>query len=50
MKGLLIKDFRLLKSQIYFLLIVMGCVIVFMMNMKMAAYFYLPYRLQRKIM
>lgn len=32
MKGLLIKDFRLLKSQIYFLLIVMGCVIVFMMN------------------
>lgn len=32
MKGLLIKDFRLLKSQVHFLLIVIGCVIVFMMN------------------
>ena len=77
MKGLLIKDFRLLKGQVYFLLIVTGCVIVFMingseafgvayvlfhgghyfhlqqsvmMNMKMVLHFYLPYRLQRKIM
>ena len=32
MKGLLIKDFRLLKGQVYFLLIVTGCVIVFMIN------------------
>lgn len=32
MKGLLIKDFRLIKGQLYFLLIVMGCVIVFMIN------------------
>ena len=76
MKGLLIKDFRLLKGQVYFLLIVTVCVIVFMimeakrlawlmyvpwwhyfhlqqsvmMNMKMVVHFYLPYRLQRKIM
>lgn len=76
MKGLLIKDFRLLKGQVYFLLIVTGCVIVFMINGSEAfgvAYvcsmvallslttvsydeyengcaFYLPYRLQRKIM
>ena len=76
MKGLLIKDFRLLKGQVYFLLIVTVCVIVFMingseafgvayvcsmvhyfhlqqsvmMNMKMVLHFYLPYRLQRKIM
>lgn len=28
MKGLLIKDFRLLKGQVYFLLIVTVCVIV----------------------
>ena len=32
MKGLLIKDFRLLKGQVYFLLIVTVCVIVFMIN------------------
>ena len=32
MKGLLIKDFRLLKGQVHFLLIVTGCVIVFMIN------------------
>ena len=32
MKALLIKDFCLLKSQLHFLLIVIGCVIVFMMN------------------
>ena len=58
MKGLLIKDFRLLKGQVHFLLIVTVCVIVFMihlqqsvmMNMKMVLHFYLPYRLQRKIM
>ena len=32
MKGLLIKDFRLLKGQVHFLLIVTVCVIVFMIN------------------
>ena len=32
MKGLLIKDFRLLRSQMYFLLVMMGCMLVFMMN------------------
>ena len=32
MKGLLIKDFRLLRSQVYFLLVMMGCMLVFMMN------------------
>ena len=32
MKGLLIKDFRLLKGQVHFLLIVTVCVIVFMIK------------------
>ena len=76
MKGLLIKDFRLLKGQVHFLLIVTVCVIVFMINgneafgvayvcsmvallslttvsydeYEMVLHFYLPYRLQRKIM
>lgn len=32
MKGLLIKDFHIIKNQIYFLLIVTGCAVVFMVN------------------
>lgn len=32
MKGLLIKDFHIIKNQVYFLLIVVGCAIVFMVN------------------
>ena len=32
MKGLLIKDFYIIKNQIYFLMIVVVCAIVFMAN------------------